>query len=392
MPGCCDPIEMRVYKSISQTNQSAWQKLRKSNQILTDAAYLKAVEQSEVIDCEYRYFEFYDDKKLICSMAGYVFDQDLLDDIPKGIANVLFPIRKAFPPFLKVKTLIIGTPISIGQTLLIASSISADKITNLLTKLIDYGKNQHIELILMRDFRGEKDNLEQAIDQVGFECLSNYPLAVMPVPWHSFDAYLSAMKSRYRYDARRRFKQKDNHTIQTQILNDESALDDLKSYQLLYEKVLQQSNDYPHEFIKSDYHQAMWNNLGNRSYWLQYFHEEQMVAFIHFIQAGKRVIAQYIGLDYQVSESAQLYFNALYDLIRFAIEHNIEMIEAGVTTYQAKSSVGFSIIPQRMYLWHKRILIRKLAQWVAPGLSSKEKDKCHTIFKDKTLQSIPYEV
>ncbi len=89
---------------------------------------------------------------------------------------------------------------------------------------------------------------------------------------------------------------------------------------------------------------------------------------------------QFVGMDYDVSRTALLYFNAYYDLIQFAIENRIQTIEAGITTYRAKSELGFSIIPQRMYIWHKSPLVRPFIPFFFKATRYRI-DACHHAFK-----------
>jgi hypothetical protein len=53
--------------------------------------------------------------------------------------------------------------------------------------------------------------------------------------------------------------------------------------------------------------------------------------------------------------------------------------------------MGFSVLPQRMYLWHRSKLVRLLIAKVFSTLNHSDLDKCHIIFKDRALQSIPDE-
>jgi len=389
MPFQSTQIEMRVLECVSQINRKAWDEIREANYLFTDPAYLQAVEEAHALESQSIIFEFYLEQELICGLAGYIFTMDMLNYCSKQLARLLAQLRKLLPNFLKFKTLIIGTPISIGKTIVLTPRHTSENLRIIVSNLVSYSEEKEIKLLLVRDFKDEKTPLEYALEKIGFIALSNFPQAFMPIPWKSFDEYLAAMRYRYRNETHRRMKQKNKLGIHTYLNNQASALDYSKSYVQLYENVLKQSDEFPHEFIGEAYHRAMWDNLSNRNIWLQYFQEDELIGFSHFIQYGDQIINQYLGFDYRVAKDAKLYFNALYDIIEFAIKHNVKVIEVGVTTYQAKSSVGFSIVPQRMYLWHRQWLFRKLSRYLAPNLTSNELSKCHVIFKDQTLQSLP---
>ena len=70
----------------------------------------------------------------------------------------------------------------------------------------------------------------------------------------------------------------------------------------------------------------------------------------------------------------------------FAIKNGITLDEAGTTTYEAKSEIGFSILPQRMYLWHQNALFIAVAVHVFKTLMDNMIDNCHYAFKSNNHQ------
>jgi predicted N-acyltransferase len=325
---------------------------------------------------------------MVSGWGGYHLKLNLATYAGRLLEKVLTPFQRAFPGLLKMNALIIGTPVSAGLTTISSPEASFETLSAVIERLKSYAQEQKIQVLLVRDFNQEKIPLEYALETAGFECMPNFPLAYMQVHWKNFDAYLADMKSRYRYDARRRMKRKTEQRIDTIFCKGNEAIQFNSQYVKLYRNVLARSDEYPHEYIGEDYHQAMAAHFGDRSYWLNYFQGEQLVAFLHFIQHREQLIAQYVGLDYKVSEAGQLYFNAFYDLIHFAIQQGLTHIESGIMSYPAKTSLGFSIRPQRMYLWHRRKLIRILINWIFSTLSQSNFDQCHIIFKHPDLQSL----
>jgi len=388
MPGCCDPIEMRVFHSVTQIDHTAWESLRNPSQLFTDLNYLQAVESSQAIDCEFLYFLFYKDKALYLGLWGYALEIDILSFTPKMITNLFKVVRKMWLKSFIIKTLIIGTPISLGETFVLAPDVRVEDLETAINQLQQYAQEKKIKLILGRDFKQERNKLEESLEKNGFRMIHNYPLAYLPIQWKSFDEYLAAMTSHYRRQFRLRVRRKVKQEIHTKIISDQEILAYTPCLEKLFRNVQQRSNEFPHELIGENYHKSMRQHLNGNSYWQLYFQKENLVGFLHFIIYKKKIIGQYIGLDYQVANAAQLYFNAIYDQIRFAIENDIEMIEAGVTTYPAKTSMGFSLTPQRMYLWHKSSFFRQLARWFSPNPANFELDDCHLIFRESRFQNI----
>lgn len=378
-------IKMRVVGRSEKIDWSCWESIRDKKNLLTDPSYLKAVEESGVIECEYQYFEFYESGQLICSMFGYVIINDAALFYGETFKKLISAVRRVIPGFLTAKTLEIGTPVSVGITVSVSPQVSREHIFSIVDLLKEYTRKNHIKVILIRDFNEVKTSLESVLLEAGFKCIPNLANSVMKIEWGSFEEYLSCLKSRYRQHARMRMRKKKTAGIRTALLNSRDGLIKSGDYARLYRNVVDRSEEYEREFISEQYHTAMFNNLKGCNYWLQYYNDDELVAFVHFIVYKGIMMLQYVGMDYEISREALLYFNSFYDQIKFAIENGVKSIEAGITTYRTKSEMGFSIYPQRMYLWHKNPLLRPFIGMVFKTTEHREED-CHYAFKDNRSQ------
>lgn len=379
-------VEMQVYHTIEQIDRAGWEGIRDQRQLLTDLNYLHAIEESGAIEGEHRYFEFSAGDSLICTMFGFVLMNDVVQIGGGNLEKVVFAIRRVVPNFLKYKTLEIGSPISIGLTVSTIPQVTKGQILAAVELLIAYVKSERIKLLLFRDFGGEKRLIEQVLLEAGFIDLLNLPAAKMQIVWDSFEEYLAKLKKRYRSEARRKLQHKDRHGVRVVFCNDQRSLERIQDYVRLYQETMARSKEFPREFIGERYHRAMSKYLKDQSYWLEYFKDDQLVAFSHFIVYEGTLTGHYIGLDYQASREAMLYFNFYYDTIEFAIRNGIGSVEAGVTTYEAKSTAGFSIFPLRMYLWHQNAVFKRFVQRLYSAFTDFELQNCHYVFKGEKHQ------
>jgi predicted N-acyltransferase len=373
---------MRVVHQLDQTNRPAWESLRDPGNLLSDYRYLKTIEEARVIECQPCYFEFYAGSEMICFAPAYLLANDLALYAGDPVQKVLLALRRLFPGWLKVPTLEFGSPISTGQMLSISPLAGLSQLGQAAALIIAYARTHRIGLVLLRDFVGPVRPLELAFKQNGFAEMLDFPLARMSVRWDSFEAYLAEMTDHYRSPVRRKMKLKEKQAIKTVWRRDESALDYLSDYRRLFANVRERSSEYPREYIGDPYHQAMHAFMGEDSLWLQYFKDGILAAFLHLVVYQDQLLLHYIGMDYQVSHQASLYFNALYDAIKYAIEHRLHSIDAGVTTYPAKAAAGFSILPQRMYFWHRSPLIRRFAVRGFEAFTDFGLQDCHPAFRE----------
>ena len=112
------------------------------------------------------------------------------------------------------------------------------------------------------------------------------------------------------------------------------------------------------------------------------------MAFAHFVRYGERIFGHFVGLDYDVSTRAALYFNTHYDLVRFAFDNDLKSVQLGITTYGPKTEMGFSVKPQVMYAWINSRMGLNIAAHLWNRANAVRPDKCHSAFKDKGYQHI----
>lgn len=381
-------LEMRLLSSLDEVNIQAWQVSADPSEVTTNLEFLRAVAESEAVPCTPRYVEFYRAGQLVLGFAAYAVENDLLGYLPDRLGRWLGVFRRWRPGWLRLTTMEIGSPLANGTPAVVAAQAEEADLQAALQLFQRYCRQQGHSLLLLRDFTGPLQPLERAAVRAGWQVMPGYPLAEMRLVWGSFADYVAAMRKHYRYDLREKMQRKEKAAIRTVVTNQPDALELVEAYAALYRNVLERSEEYPREVIGVAYHRAMRRHLGERSYWLQYFQDGRLCAFAHLIVQGEALHIQYLGMDYQVSRQAALYFNIIYDSIRLAFEQGLRVVKGGVTTYSVKSAIGFSILPQRMYLWHPNPLVRRLAKSFFAATADFEQAQYRVPFRDAGLQVI----
>lgn len=266
-------IQMRVVSRMEEVNQSSWEEIRDRNNLLTDLSYLKAVEESDVNDCEYQYFEFFESGRLICSMFGYVIINDAALFSGDLIRKLIFFIRRIIPGLLKIKTLEIGSPVGLGLTISISSHVRRRHLFSISELLKKYARQNRIKVIVVRDFREEEISFESMLSRSGFKCVPNLPASVMKIPWESFEDYLHCLKLKNRQDARRKIRKKEASGIRTVFSKGDECITRAGEYEELVNNVKERAVEYARESIGEQYHVAMFNNLKGSSYWLRFIRQ-----------------------------------------------------------------------------------------------------------------------
>lgn len=383
-----DALIMKKYNSIKEIPSEYWLLSENINNPFLNRSYLLAIENGNVLSWQYQYFVFLKDGTPICIMAGIVIDNDFIMFAGDAIRNAMAKIRKLFPKFLKYKTLEIGPPLGMGNSISMAGEITESQIYTIILTLKNFSRMNSIKMMLFRDFRGEIGPFEIHLKKLKFKKVMNMPSTELNVQWKSINEFLADFRSRYRYDIKKKRRILKKHNVSIEFDNNEPSDIEIGSYVKLYEEVVKRSSQNTREYIGKDYHRSMASHLKENSFWLKYMIEGKIIAYTHFIIINNILVSQFIGMDYDESHKSMVYFNSYYDQIDFAIKNGLDKIEAGITAYEAKSSYGFSIIPMRMYAWLDNRLILYILALAFGSLTNYDVGNYRQVFKDKRKQKI----
>jgi predicted N-acyltransferase len=378
-------LEMAVHHRLDGIDLARWDAIRDPDNLLTDGSYLRAIEEAHVGDGALRYLEFHEDGRLICTMTGSVLVNDLVMFTNPALERAASVVRVLVPSFLQRNTMEIGPMVGVGTSISHVRWVTHDQWRDVVAQIKEHARTRRVELVLFRDFAG-KHPIESALLDAGFVRFFNLPLATMKIPWDSFDGYLGALKRARRSDVLVKMRKKREHGIRTVMTND--GLGPLDRYAELYANVSRRSKRFNRDGVGENYHRSMFRNMRKCSYWLQYFQGDTLVSFSHVLRYGSQLSAQFIGLDYDVSTRARLYFNMYYDLLQFAFENGLDRFDAGITSCRAKSAIGFSVVPQVMYAWMSNGTTLRVAAEMWNRMTSYDVDGCRLAFKDPAHQAL----
>ncbi|MBL0358059.1 MAG: GNAT family N-acetyltransferase [Chitinophagaceae bacterium] len=156
-------------------------------------------------------------------------------------------------------------------------------------------------------------------------------------PWLSFDDYLKSLKKDYRQRAKKIIQRFEN--IETKELNAAGIKEQAAAIDRLYWNVVNKqtvklgtiNNAYFYE-LKKDLQQ----NFEFHALYL----DGIMVGFYTFIFYQHTMETHFIGLDYEVNKTSNLYFNILFAGIRTMIGKKFDLLELGRTGREAKGNAG----------------------------------------------------
>jgi len=177
------------------------------------------------------------------------------------------------------------------------------------------------------------------------------PACKMEIRWSNFSQYLESLRSPYRYRIKKAQEKWQDVTVDFL----EPALFDAELYRL-YEGVFNNSR-VKLEKLKLGFFQQM----PLPSVLIKASFQGQKLGFVQLVENGRELIFLFIGLNYELNRTFDIYLNLLLEIIRFAIDNGFKIIDLGQTAEETKLKLGSKLIKKGMYISHSNPLLDKLA-------------------------------
>jgi len=345
-------MNANVYKNIKEVDKNLWDSIVKPDHIICTHAYLQAIEESNINDCEYRYIIIFKDNKLIAHTCIYSMSFDL-DIFNIGVSKkIIGYIRKIFySEFLKMRIIECGTPTALGNTITFANNVHNEKIMELIVdKMKEYAKEKKINILVLRDFYEEEILFFDILKKRGFKRVKNLPDTMITNKWNTFQEYLVDMRKNYRHKIKLRMKRLENNSIKVEVI--ESFKDIACELKDLWMQVYNRATEYQREILTLEYFKNMDIYLKEKSKVILFKKNGKIIGFAILILDDYTSRPYYLGMDYAYNKENYLFFNILYQIVKNGIEEKKRMIEMGITTYNVKKDMGVEILPLFIYIKH----------------------------------------
>lgn len=281
-------------------------------------------------------------------------------DTTRGIALVTYKLKLDIFTFaqniaLKVPVNIVGIPLST------AKSGYALKDKARLEEMVQYIKSlKGFYLILNSE---DELNLAQG---------NTLPTCRLEIRWQKFSENLQALRSHYRYRAKKALN-KFNEVKITE-LEDNNSFDQAmyRLYLEVYEHSEAKLEKLPIEFFREFPAKIFKFTLNNET-----------IAFLQLVAKGEELIFLLGGFHRSYNERLDLYYNLLLKLVDYAIEKGYKYLDLGQTAEETKLKLGASQYPKYMYAYHSNPLFNGVISKLIPSFSYQPYAIKHRVFKEE---------
>jgi hypothetical protein len=319
---------------------------------------------------EHRYFAIVDSTgRTRAIQPFFLVDQDILEGLGAERARLIPLIRRFYPRFLKLRTLMIGC--SAGEAHLAATdALPVDIVAETLSKgIVEQARSLNAQLIVLKEFPSRYRNILHYFVQRGFVRAPSMPMTILDIGYESFEAY---MAKALRSSARRKLRKKLEATagitdIRLRVTDDAAGFVD--EIYPLYLQVFDRSR-MQFEKLTKDFFRQLGQRMSDKVRFFAWRRGNTLVAFSLCMVQGDSLYAEYVGFDYSVALDLHLYHYVVRDMISWGIGRGYKWFRSSGLNYDPKLHMRHRLDPIDLYVRHTssipNAIFRLALPWIVP--------------------------
>jgi hypothetical protein len=311
----------------------------------------------------------------------FVVDQDLLLGAGKPFRWLAAQVRRLFPQFLFLHTLMIGCAAGEGHLDSPDPDDAGWIITSLEPMLRDYAKRIRAPLVVFKEFPSQYRSAMRPLVLDGYTRVPSLPMTRLNICYASFDEYLAKGVSKAtRKDLRRKFKAAGRAPpLEMSVVNDITPYAD-EAYPLYL--AVHQRSKLRFEKLTKQYFCRLGRDMPEVTRFFLWRQQGKLVAFGMCMLEGDTIYDECIGLDYSIALDLHLYFLTLRDVLTWAIEGGYKWYCSSSLGYDPKLHLGSELLPLDLYVTHTSRPINFVLRRLLPLLEPTRGDKTLRKFRN----------
>jgi hypothetical protein len=367
------PLEVAVHRR-NAINECEYWRYAFANE-RKDHRYFELIADTIHPEFDHWYFTVKKYRGSICFVQpAFILNQDLLSGTGLRLRSLAGWIRVAFPHFMIVRTLMIGSVVGEGH-LDCKDELSQRVYARALAEtVVGHAKSLGARIVVLKEFPSiYRPALASFLDQ-GFVCVPSLPMTRLPIDYDSFEEYMRRrLNSSTRTKLRRKFRAVARApSIKMSILTDITPI--IEDVYPLYLNVYHRS-EYHFEKLTKEYFCSLGSRIPDKVRFFVWRLNGRVVAFTMCFLHEKIFYPEYIGLDYTVALTLHLYHHAYRDMLSWAIAHGFRELRSGGLNYDPKLHLRHLLYPLDLYVRHTSPILNVLLKWALPFLGPVRRDK-----------------
>jgi predicted N-acyltransferase len=316
-----------------------------------DYRFYEIIAQTLRSDFDYHYLLLEDRSGKVRAIQPLFFvQQNLVEGVPGRIRHTIDLVRRRFPRFLTMRTLMVGC--AAGESHLDARlpEDQAWVAAALHASLKIYARRSRASLVVLKDFPAKYRDALRSFSANGYTRVPSMPMTRLALKYADFDEYFKTLGKATRKDLRRKFRKTESAApIEMTVVNDITPYVDE-----IYPLYLQVHERSPMKFerLTREYFCSLGQRMPERTRFFIWRQGGKVIAFSLCMVFDGTIYDDYLGLDYQVALDLHLYFYTLRDILRWALEQGLDCYCSSPLNYNPKLHLGCDLLPLDLYVMH----------------------------------------
>jgi hypothetical protein len=327
--------------------------------------YYELVEDTIRQGFDYRYFVIRDASGDVRAIQPFfILEQDLLAGSRRETGAAIAAVRRLWPRFLKLRTLMVGC--TAGEGHLDGDEMSrADNARLLACAIVAHARTLGAQMIVLKEFPAKyREPLRCFLGQ-GFSRVPSLPMTRLNIDYPSFADYMNrALNSATRRKLRKKFRiAAQAPPIEMSVVADVAPIiDDVYP---LYLQVYERSKLH-FEKLTREFFCGLGRLMPEIVRFFVWRQEARIVAFSLCMIEGDALFAEYVGLDYAVALKLHLYHYAVRDMISWAMAKGYKWLRSSPLNYDPKLHLRHVLDPIDLYVRHTAAVPNAVLKRILP--------------------------
>lgn len=338
------------------SNCPAWEQAFRAQ--CKDHRYYDIVEQTLEDGFEHGYLILEDQAGRVRAIQPLFFvQQNLVEGVP-ALRAIVDRVRKKFPRFLTLRTLMVGC--AAGEGHLGACSPDDERwvAEALHASLKTIARKHKASLVVMKDFPSRYRAALAHFSANGYARIPSMPLTHLGLNYANFEDFLGSLGKITRKGLRRKFRKAERAPkIDMEVVTDIAPFIDE-----IYPLYLQVHERSPLKFetLTKDYFCRLGREMPERVRFFLWRQEGKIIAFSLAFVHNDTIYDECLGMDYRVALELSLYFYTLRDVISWAIEQRLKFYCSTPLNYDPKLHLGCELGPLDLYVRHTAAILNPI--------------------------------
>jgi predicted N-acyltransferase len=288
----------------------------------------------------------------------FLVRQNLAEGVAGPVRTTIDRIRRKFPRFLTMKTLMIGCTAGEGH-LGTCRAEDAEWVAEALHSCLkDFARASNASLVVLKDFPSSYRDRLRNFSSNGYTRVASMPMTRLSLHHRDFEEYLASLGKATRKNLRRKFRRTaERAPITREVLSDVTGLID--ELYPLYLQVHARSK-FHFEKLTPEYFCRLGREMPERTRFFVWRQEGKAIAFSLCLVHDGTIYDEYLGMDYRVAFDLNLYFYTLRDIITWALDQGLRSYCSSPLNYDPKLHLGCELVPLDLYVMHTGALLNPI--------------------------------